>query len=187
MPGNDIFYSKTPSTAPPEIKFKFKKKFEPKVMLYIAVSSEGVSEPYFKPSGLAINQEIYINECLSKHLIPFIQKHHTNDDYVFWPDKASSHYANKTMDFLRSKNIPFVPKCRNPTNLPQCRPVEDFFGQLSSLVYSKGWKAKSIKQLKTRMKKCLKEIDTTGVQRACSMIRTKLRSVADKGPYVQNH
>ena len=29
-----------------------------------------------------------------------------------------------------SQIIPFVPKNKNPTNLPQCRPVEDFFGQV---------------------------------------------------------
>lgn len=187
MPGNDIYYAKEPKNTPPGVKFRFKKKFEPKVMLYVAVSNKGVSEPYFKPSGLAINQEIYQKECLSKILIPFIQKYHTDDDYVFWPDKASSHYAKKTIEFLTNKNIAFVPKERNPTNLPQCRPVEDFFGQLSSLVYKKGWKANSIKQLKTRIKKCLKEVDTTGVQRACSNIRTKLRAVADHGPFDQNH
>lgn len=187
MPGNDIYYTKDPNTAPDNVKYKPKKKFEPKVMLYIAVSSKGVSEPYFKPSGLAINKEIYKNECLAKILIPFIKKYHTNDDYVFWPDKASSHYANATMQFLEDENIPYVPKLRNPTNLPQCRPVEDFFGELSSLVYKKGWKANSIKQLKTRIKKCLKKMDTTGVQRACLKIKTKLRSVADKGPFVQCH
>ncbi len=187
MPGNDIYYAKDPKTTSPEVKFKFKKKFEAKVMLYIAVSNNGVSEAYFKPSGLAINQDVYTKECLAKILIPFIRKYHADDAYVFWPDKASSHYAKKTIEFLNNQNIRFVPKQRNPTNLPQCRPIEDFFGELSSLVYSKGWKAKSIKQLKTRIRKCLKEMNTTGVQRACSKIRTKLRAVADKGPFDQNH
>lgn len=187
MPGNDIYYARDATTTPAAVKFRFKKKFEPKVMLYVAVSDKGVSEPYFKPSGLAINQEIYQKECLSKILLPFIRKYHSDDNYVFWPDKASSHYANKTLEFLSDNNIPFVPKDRNPTNLPQCRPVEDFFGQLSALVYQHGWKANSIKQLKTRIKKCLKEVDTTGVQRACSNIRTKLRAVADHGPFDQNH
>ena len=52
-------------------------------MPYI-VSTEGVSEPYFKTSGLAINQKMYQEECLLKILIQFIQKHHNNDDYVFF-------------------------------------------------------------------------------------------------------
>lgn len=128
VPGNDIYYTMNPKTTPPSVKFKFKKKFEAKVMLYIAVSDRGVSEPYFKPSGLAINQEIYQKECLAKILVPFIEKHHNDGNYVFWPDKASSHYAKKTIQFLNDAKIPFVPEERNPTNFPQCRPIEDFFG-----------------------------------------------------------
>lgn len=187
MPGNNIFYTKDISGTSAEVRYKFKKKFEHKVMLYIAISQDGVSEPYFKPSGLAINQKIYQEQCLAKILIPFIQKHHANDDYIFWPDKASSHYAKKTTEFLEQQNVPYVPKCRNPTNLPQCRPIEDFFGQLSSIVYKKGWKAKNTKQLKTRIRKCLKEMDLKGVQKACLGIRKSLRKVADNGPFITNH
>ena len=135
MPGNNVFYSNNLATSPPEIKFQFQKKFQPKVMPYVALSNAGVSQPYFMPSGLAINQNVYQNECLSKILIPFIKKYHGNGNYIFWPDKASAHYAKGTTDF---QNIPFVPKDRNPTNLPQCRPIEDFFSELSSLVYRKG-------------------------------------------------
>lgn len=187
MPGNDIYYTDGLSETPPSVKYKIKKKFEPKVMLYIAVSEKGISEPYFKPSGLAINQEVYQTCCLEKILLPFINKHHSNDDFVFWPDKASSHYAKSTLQFLRAKNIPFVPKDRNPTNLPQCRPIEDFFGQLRSVIYRNGWKAENTKQLTRRIKKCLKEIDTTGVQSNCGRIFSKLRNVADHGPYSEIH
>lgn len=42
------------------------------------------------------------------------------------------------------KNIVF-PKGSDPTNLRWCRSIEDFLGRLSSLVYNKGWEAKSIK------------------------------------------
>ena len=81
------------------------KKIEQKVMLYIAVSERGISKPYFKPSGLAINQEIYQNQCLKKILLPYVQKYFRDDNYVFWPDKASSHCA---LEFLESKNIPYA-------------------------------------------------------------------------------
>ena len=78
-------------------------------MLYVAVSKTGVPQPYFMPSGLPINQNIYQNECSSKILILFI-KYHGNGNYIFWPDKALAHYAKGTADFLISKNIPFMPK-----------------------------------------------------------------------------
>lgn len=55
--------------------------------------------------------------------------------------------------------MPFV-----PTNLPQCRPIEDIFGGLSSVVYEKGWKTKCTKQVKTRIRKSLKWIGLGGVK-----------------------
>lgn len=187
MPGNNIYYTDDSKNAPPDVKYKFKKKFEPKVMLYIAVSDKGVSEPYFRPSGLAVNQHVYKNDCLQPILLPFIEKYHKNIDYVFWPDKASSHYAKSVIEFLEAKNIPFVPKTQNPTNLPQCRPIEDFFGQLAQMVYRENWKAENVKQLQNRIRNCLRKIDVSGVQRACRHIRKNLRIVFEKGPYERNH
>jgi hypothetical protein len=58
MPGNDSFYTSDPSSAPLSIKLKLKRKFEPKVMLYIAISPRGISKPYFQKGGLAVNQKI---------------------------------------------------------------------------------------------------------------------------------
>ena len=62
MPGNNVFSSNNLATSPPEIKFKFQKKFQLKLMLYVAVSNAGVSQPYLMPSGLTINQNVYQNE-----------------------------------------------------------------------------------------------------------------------------
>ncbi len=187
MPGNESFYSSDPSSAPPSIKLKFKKKFEPKVMLYIAISPRGISKPYFQKGGLAVNQKIYEEECLKKKLIPFIKKCHSDGKYVFWPDKASSHYAKKTIEFLNKESIPFVPKDHNPTNLPQCRPIEDFFGHLASIVYKNGWRAQNIEELEKKIKKSLTKIDKNAVQKHFSDIRTMLRKCADNGPYSQIH
>lgn len=148
-------------------------------MLYIAISYRGISKPWFKPSGLAINQQVYQEECLEKILLPFLKEHHADGKYVFWPDKASSHYAKKTLEYLEQKKIPYVPKERNPTNLPQCRPIEDFFGSLSALVYKNNWRAKDTKQLTTRIRNCIRKMDVSAVQRSCESIATKLRRTAD--------
>lgn len=187
IPGNDRYYSDKVSATPANVKYKFKHKFEEKVMLYIVISERGISKPWFKPSGLAINQEVYQNQCLKKILIPFIEKYHADGNYVFWPDKASSHYAKKTQTFLERQKIPYVPKNRNPTNLPQCRPIEDFFGYLSSMVYKNNWRAKNLKQLINRIKRCIRHVDIKAVQRSCSNIMTLLRRTADNGPYSNVH
>lgn len=187
VPGNDRFYTKDKASTPPSVKYKFKHKFEKKVMLYIAISERGVSKPWFKPSGLAINQDIYQNQCLKKILLPFIKKHHQDGNYVFWPDKASSHYAKKTVAFLENNEIPYVPKERNPTNLPQCRPIEDFFGQLSALVYKNNWRAENCKQLISRIKRCIEQMNLEAVKRSCTGIHKKLRQTAQNGPFSNIH
>jgi len=49
----------------------------------------------------------------------------------------------------------------------------------------KGWKAKNVKQLIRRICKCIKQIDTNGVQRFCEHKHTKLCRVADHGPFIE--
>lgn len=78
------------------------------------------------PSGLAINQKVYLEECIKKRLLPFINKHHLINPYIFWPDLSTSHYAKSVQNYLKEQNINFVPKEDNPANLPVVRPIEDF-------------------------------------------------------------
>ena len=185
--GNDSFYSSEPSQSPNNVKFKQKTKFEPKVMLYIAISPKGISKPILLKSGLAVNQDVYIQECLNKSLLPFIKHNYSGGDYLFWPDKASSHYAKKVIDHLGEQNIDFVPKVNNPTNLPQCRPIEDFFGYLSHLVYKNNWRAKNVDQLKRRIRKCIKEIPDDYVERLFAGVRTNLLATYNHGPFHTAH
>lgn len=96
IPGNNIFYFRDPKSAPAEIKFKISKKFKPKLMLWIAISNKGISASFFQKGGLVINQRIYINKCLKSRLLPSIKKYHQDNNYVFWPDKAISHYSKKS-------------------------------------------------------------------------------------------
>ncbi len=175
------------SSTPPEVKFKFKKKFEPKIMLYIVISSKGISKSLFRKSGITVTKEIYIEECLKKISLPFIKKNHLDGNYMFWPDRASSHYAKNTQEFLRHEGINFGPKERNTTNLPQCRPIEDFFGYLSDLVYKRGWKAENVDQLERRIKNCSKKVDMNVIQTMFRSIKSKLRNVAVNGPYAGVH
>jgi hypothetical protein len=57
--------------------------------------------------------------------MPFLPQYHADDDYVFWPDLASSH-AKDTVALFRDQNIHFVPKDENPPNVPQVRPMGYF-------------------------------------------------------------
>ena len=44
-----------------------------------------------------VNTDIYINECLQPNFLPFINKHHGDFNYLFWPDLTRAHYSNETV------------------------------------------------------------------------------------------
>jgi len=84
------------------VKNKNEIKYEKKVLVWIAISPKRYDSTIFRDSGLAINRFVYRDECLDPYLLPFIKKYHYgiswNDQYVFWPDKASAHYAKEVID-----------------------------------------------------------------------------------------
>ena len=46
--------------------------------------------------------------------------------YIFWPDLARCHYFRQTVAWM-DENVNFVPKEINPPNVPQARPIENFW------------------------------------------------------------
>ncbi|CAF3544917.1 unnamed protein product [Rotaria socialis] len=164
MPQNVGFYAFGKEDVPDNVKFKTKEKYPKKVLVWLALSAKGISTPYIgSTKGPAITADIYVNKCLSK--LP------------------SSHYANKTTRWLHEQNIKFVPKQDNPPNVPQARPIEDFWSILAGKVYEGGWESKTELQLKRRIYQKIKEIDMNVVQHMMMSIRTKLRKIEDKGPF----
>lgn len=182
LSGNDGYYTDDIRTTPDNVKYAGKSKFEPKVLVWCAISSKGISAPVIRQNkAKAINADIYIDQCLPK-LKRFIENYHARDEIMFWPDLASSHYAKKTLDWLTSQNIPFVPKKDNPPNIPQARPIEDFWSVLKRKVYEKGWEAQNEQQLMNRIKRKLKEVDVSVCQNMILKVRSLLRKIEDNGP-----
>ena len=92
-------------------------------MIWVAISNRGISKPLFRPSkSEAVDSDIYINDCLEKRLLLFICEHHTDSNYIFWPDLAGCHYSKQTVAWM-DENVNFVPKRLNPQNVLQARPV----------------------------------------------------------------
>jgi hypothetical protein len=137
--GNDSFHSYEGLEASEEVKYRFVSKFPAKVMVWIAISAKGISDPLIMKSGNAINAQTYIDECLSERLTKFLAKYHSNGNYIFWPDLASSHYAKATQAAYERLNIKVVPKSMNPPNVPQVCPIENFWSILKRKVYSNGY------------------------------------------------
>lgn len=181
---NAGFWSSDPGNAPDHVKFKTKKKFEPKILVWLAISPRGISKPFFATRGLAVDQKVYLHDCIIDKLIPFIRQYHSDDNYVFWPDLASSHYANSVIAHLRQENVHFVEKGDNPPCVPELRPIENFWSILKGYVYANGWEATgddADKKLKQRIRLCLKKIDMSVIHDMVSGVSTKLDTVRRTG------
>ncbi|RWS05419.1 uncharacterized protein B4U79_16010 [Dinothrombium tinctorium] len=83
--GNNGYYTYDDKNVDPEVKFYEKGKFDTKVLVWVAISSKGKSEPYFVQRNLAVNGFTYKTECIRKRLVPFIKKYHSDGKYIFGP------------------------------------------------------------------------------------------------------
>ena len=66
-------------------KSQLRPKCEEIILVWIAIgaiSPMGISEPYFRQQGMAVNRFVYCDEKLEP-LLPFIKKYHKHDKYVF--------------------------------------------------------------------------------------------------------
>ena len=180
---NRGFDTSDPSVAPPEVKFKSAKKFEPKTLVWIAISEGGITTPSFAEQQQAVTQTTYLNECINARLMPFIEKYHHKKKVLFWSALARSHFGFKVMEYLDQNGIHFVSQKRNPQNCPQARPVETLWSILEQMVYAGAWEAKNINQLKKRIMKKLNKLDSKVIQSMFLDIRKQLRKIADKGSY----
>lgn len=168
------YYESKDRPAPDQAKFIRKTKFPAKVLLWLAVSERGISEPVFFKAGLAVNKEVYISKCLPI-LHKFIQQHHKNEKIVFWPDLASAHYAKDTLVRLEELKIEYVPKDHNPPNVPQLRPIENFWANLKRKVYSNNYRPKNLDCLIAKIRKELKSIETMGIRKAMKEVPQNVR------------
>ena len=74
MQSKDNYYSNDKSKFPDSAQFAGKEKFPNNAMIWVAISNRGISKQLFQPSkSEAVDSGIYINECLEKRLLPFIQ------------------------------------------------------------------------------------------------------------------
>ena len=126
---------------------------------------------------------MYTNQCLRKYLIPHIKQHYSENEYVFWPDLASAHYGRKTIAYLEAIvfKVKFIAKVDNPPKVPETRPIEDFWGILKNRVYKNGWVAKSLSQLRRRVKYCISKFDQELAQGIAQSTMSRLRFIRRNG------
>jgi hypothetical protein len=65
-----------------------------------AIDSNGLFSKPFIFEG-TMNADLYLNECLKKRLMPFIQKNYPDKNILFWSDLATAHYSlSKQVHFI---------------------------------------------------------------------------------------
>ena len=181
--GNQYYYERQRHEVPEEVKYIPKTKFPFKLMVWVAISKKGRSKFYFRRQEEgAVTGNIYKNECIVKRLIPFIRKNYPHDNYLFWPDLASSHYAEPVRKVYEKEKINVLPKNRNPPNVPQLRPIETFWANFKAVVYENGYQPKNIDELESKAKKAIKKFDEKYFERLMTDVRRTVRAAATKGP-----
>ena len=78
--GKRYFYSTDPSATSPNIRFQEKTKLECKIMMWMAISAQGISNVYVHRGNQARDQKIYLKECINRL---FVDKYHSNGEFLF--------------------------------------------------------------------------------------------------------
>lgn len=180
--GNNTYFVYKDMPVPDDVKYYSKKKFPKKLMVCIAISPKGHSRVYYHRGPMAITSEIYRNNCLNNYLLPFIRKHHSDGQYLFWPDLASAHYAKATIKFLEDHKVNFVNKKKNPPNMPQLRPIKTFFAHWKAKIYANGWKPENIDELQEKAKRTLRTFNKNYYETLMSQVTQKVRREYNRRP-----
>jgi len=186
LSGNNInsnvgYYAMDKQSVDMDIRYQSKTKYSPNVCVWIAISYKGYSSAYFAPLRSTIYSNIYANHCISQRLVPFLNKHHSNSQYIVWLDGATAHYARHTINTFERENVKYVSRDHNPPNIPQLRPIEKFWAHLEAKVYEMDWKAKDYSKLVSRIKRKLKEFRPKYFKDLMSKVKTRVRKAADRG------
>jgi len=180
--GNSHYFTSGHFPVDDKIKYKEKEKFPAKLLVWVAISKKGHSKMYFRDQKEgAVNGEVYKTNCITKRLIPFIKQTYPEQDILFWPDLASSHYSREVIEVLKKEKINFLSKERNPPNVPQLRPIESFWSHFKSRIFSGGFTPKDINDLKKRAQKIFKTFDKNYFEGLMKNVRKNVRYAAEHG------
>jgi hypothetical protein len=125
IPGKSYFHAINKTSVSDEHRFKSEQKFPKRLLVWQAIDQFGnTSEPYI--SERTMNGKIYLEECLKKRLIPFLEEYHKKRKILFWPDLATCHYRQDVIQWMNCQNFEFVKRDENAPNVPQVRPIERY-------------------------------------------------------------
>jgi hypothetical protein len=182
IPGRKYYHCCDKTSVSYEIRFKGKAKFFEKFLVWQAIDEFGnVSDSYISTGNM--NAKVYLEQCIKKRLVPFIQKQHRIEDVIFWPDMARVHYAKAVIDFLKSIGLEFIEYENNAPKVPQARPIEKYWAICKAKYKARKNGAKSLSSFKQIWKKISGEVAEESGERLMEHVRGKIRSVGRDGVY----
>jgi transposase len=164
-----------------QYRFQPKQKYPKKFMVWQALDDNGNATDPFIFEG-TMNSELYVKECLKKRLVPFIQIHHPNSKILFWPDMATSHYAENVTSFLEENKIDYIKKKDNLPNCPQARPIEKFWAICKQKYAETGKQYKTLRNFKIAWNKISNEVINESGKALMMNTKQKLKLINKYGP-----
>ena len=108
------------------------------VMVWVGISANGVSRPIFIEPGAKINAIYYQEKVLRPFFARNVHRMYPNGNFVFHQDSAPSHKAKSTIQWLKTRKIPFITPEEWMPSSPDAAPCDYFlWGYLKAQLNTK--------------------------------------------------
>ena len=172
LPGQNFFTCINKFDVDKNFKQQKMSKFAGKFLVWQAICTCGKTSKTFVTKG-SVNQEIYLEECVKKRLMPLIRSHNTPP--LFWPDLATCHYARTVLEWYQRNGINFVPKDKNPPNCPELRPIEKYWALVKQKLKKSQKQPTSLSDFEKEFNKASAALGSTTVCNLMRSVRSKVR------------
>lgn len=151
-------------------------------MIWQAIGENGqVSVPYFAKGTM--NAKTYLEQCIKKIMVPFIDSNYSRDKVLFWPDMARVHYTAEIREYLDSMGIRYVTWKQNAPNVPQVRPIEKSWALCKAKYARKAAKPKSSASFQRIWRNIGQEVADRSGLALMSGLRSKVLKLGRRGVY----
>jgi len=150
-------------------------KFAKRYLVWQAICKCDLKSSVFVYSG-TINQNVYVEECLQKRLLPMLRPHKAS--VLFWPDLATCHYGKLTMEWYKENGVNIVPKNANPPNCPEIRPIKKYWAIMKRKLLLTKESVKNKKDFQRKWIQMSSEVTQSDVQHLMERVNSKLRLFA---------
>ncbi|WKY08788.1 hypothetical protein Q1695_001738 [Nippostrongylus brasiliensis] len=155
------------------------------VMVWAGVTPTGRTSLVFVEKSVKINTDVYREEILEKHVLPWSRSHFGEQKWTFQQDGAPAHRARRTQDWCRANFPDFIPASEWPANSPDLN-VMDFcvWSILEEKACAKSHA--SIEALKSSLKKAWEEIPQDVLRAAVDSYPDRLVAVVkNRGGHIE--